>query len=100
MGKFSKWLRSLDRFGQSPKLLYKGQDSYKTKLGAVITLCITLFVMTFSGQKIIRLATKSQPNTSMTESFENTTENFTKYNLNQNNFAVFALFTPKDWRSK
>ena len=37
--------RSLDRFGHPIDLLYKGKPSYKTKLGALVSLCTYLLIL-------------------------------------------------------
>ncbi len=47
MGKFSDTLKSFDIFGASSTLNYKGQDSYKTSLGAVFSILVQTFAIVF-----------------------------------------------------
>ena len=61
MVKFSQFIRSFDKFGEAPKLLYKGEDKYKTKLGGVISIFITVFVLTFAYGKLDNLVNKKDP---------------------------------------
>ena len=56
--KFSTIIRSFDKFGESPKLLYKGEDQYKTKFGGLVSIAISIFVMVFAGVKLSRLVNK------------------------------------------
>ncbi len=79
--KFSKMIRSFDKFGESPKLLYKGEDQYKTKLGGFVSIAIAIFVMVFAGVKLNRLVNKDSPDTWVNDSFVNLQTDFTPYNL-------------------
>ena len=79
--KFFTIIRSFDKFGESPKLLYKGEDQYKTKVGGLFSLAITIFVMVFAGVKLNRLAIKDSPDTWVNDSFVNLQTDFTPYNL-------------------
>ena len=61
MVKFAKFIRSFDKFGEAPKLIYKGEDKYKTKLGGVVSILISLFVLTFTIGKLDNLVNKKDP---------------------------------------
>ena len=62
MGNFLGNLKSRDKFGHSLEVNYKGERSFKTFLGAVITTLIQFLVLTFFLLKIIALVTMSNPN--------------------------------------
>ena len=96
MVKFASILRSFDKFGESPKLLYKGQDQYKTKVGGLISLGLTIFVMVFSIMKMIRLSEKSYPDISINESFTDLSRNLTEHNLERLSYNIWPMIKLKN----
>lgn len=42
---FKKFLVNLDIFGQPITVLYKGSDTYKTKIGALCTILVTVLIL-------------------------------------------------------
>ena len=47
-GKFSNFVRGLDRFGHEVKISYQGSEHYKTKLGSIVTVAVyTLMLINF-----------------------------------------------------
>ena len=59
MGKFSKLVRRLDFFGEPPRFLYKGEDTYKTKLGGIVSLFFVISPMlVYSAYKINSLVSR------------------------------------------
>ena len=53
--KFIKFFRSFDKFGEPVKVLYKGEDIYKTKMGALFSLILYSLVLVYMGMKAIQL---------------------------------------------
>jgi hypothetical protein len=53
MVKFASVIRSFDKFGEAPKLLYRGQSQYKTKFGGLISMGMNIFLMVFAIAKMI-----------------------------------------------
>jgi hypothetical protein len=71
MVKFASIIRSFDKFGESPKLLFKGKDQYNTKFGGLISLALNIFVLAFAILKIKRLSSRLDPNVTIGETFTN-----------------------------
>lgn len=44
-GSFEKFFTERDIFGQPITVQYKGSDTYKTKLGTVCTIAVTVLVL-------------------------------------------------------
>ena len=96
MGKFTKFVRSFDDFGESPKLIHKGKDKYKTKLGGVISILVKVFILYFAVVKIKSLVTKDDPEIQTSESFENRSLDSTAYNLKDNSFGFLFFIHTKE----
>ena len=47
MFKFSKYLTSLDSFGEPVTLNYKGSSTFKTGFGAFFTIVTSAFILTY-----------------------------------------------------
>ena len=45
---FWKWIRSFDTFGEPVVLNYDGDATYKTGLGALMTIAIKTFLLVFA----------------------------------------------------
>ena len=55
-------LRSLDDFGHPITLTYKGEETYQTCLGGVITVVVSAFTMVMAVVKIQQVIEMSDPN--------------------------------------
>ena len=55
------YLRSYDSFGEPVSLNYKGDSSYKTLLGAVMTLCLNTFLLVYAADKLLALVKYQDP---------------------------------------
>ena len=64
-GKFSQ----IDRFGQPVSLTYQGSRSFKTPIGAVLTLVIAVFMAYVSALQLVKLFQKEVQNLIETKSF-------------------------------
>jgi len=47
MSKFINFLKSQDQFGNATTMNYKGERTYKTKLGAFFSISIQTFLLVF-----------------------------------------------------
>jgi hypothetical protein len=56
-----------------------------------MSIAITIFVMVFAGNKLIRLGKKQSPDTSVTESFINLQTDFTPYNLRVLSYEIMVM---------
>ena len=63
MGKFSvlSWVRSLDIFGYPFSLNFRGDDSRKSLLGALLTLFVHSFTIAVSLVKVAEITTMNDP---------------------------------------
>ncbi|CDW73538.1 UNKNOWN [Stylonychia lemnae] len=64
--KFQKEFRSLDWFGQTVSLTYKGDDTYKTNFGAAISFILIVILSGFAGYKGAVLINQSSPEATKT----------------------------------
>ncbi len=53
MGRFSSFVRSFDVFGEPVALNYDGDSSFKTLIGAIITIAIKVFILVFASAQTI-----------------------------------------------
>lgn len=42
-------LKSFDAYGEPYGVNYRGQESYKTIVGAILSICATLLVLVYAG---------------------------------------------------
>ena len=59
---FLKLLLGRDQMGYEPKLTYMGNQQYRTKLGAVLTLLVQLLVIMQLIKQLVKLVEMSEPN--------------------------------------
>ena len=59
--KFSALLRSVDMFGKKIELNYSGQQSFKTKYGAITTIIAVLLMLGFTTIKMKKLVLRENP---------------------------------------
>ena len=95
MKRVSNQLRSLDSFGEAPKLLYKGEDTYKTKLGGFISLLIKIFLLVYLAIKVKSLVLREAPTINTTDKFVDTRNDETRYDIKNYDFSLVALVFPK-----
>jgi hypothetical protein len=57
-----KIVNALDIYGQPIGVNYKGESSYKTKVGALMSLFTFVLGIALAGSKIKLMATKDNPN--------------------------------------
>ena len=55
MGKLCKFLKSQDAFGSAVALNYDGEATYKTGLGALMTIAIKTFLLVFAATQTLAL---------------------------------------------
>ena len=53
--KFLKWLKSYDTFGEPVVLNYGGDSTFKTGLGALMTISIKIFLLVFTLTQTLAL---------------------------------------------
>ena len=61
MTTFSKFFVSIDDYGEPVGVSYKGEGSYKTALGALLTLGMRVLMLLFTGIGLIGLANFEDP---------------------------------------
>ena len=54
-------MKHCDRYGHSPKLLYAGEESFKTRLGGAVYIMLQLVVFSYATGKFMQLYSKSDP---------------------------------------
>ena len=64
MPSITSYLRSYDSFGEPVSLNYKGDSSYKTLLGAVLTLCLNTFLLVYAADQLLALVKYQDPTVS------------------------------------
>lgn len=79
-------MRSFDKFCEPVKMLYKGEDTYKTKLGAILSILLNTVVFAYLLKKGIALGTKSDSNITVLEKFTSRAEDNKKYNFKDCSF--------------
>ena len=48
---YIRFFRSFDKFGEPVKVLYKGEDTYRTKMGTFFTFMLYIMVITYMAKK-------------------------------------------------
>jgi large-conductance mechanosensitive channel len=66
--------RKFDIFGERVQFTFKGEDTFKTTYGAMVTTVIGLILLAFSIFRIYIMANKMNPNITRTSLFRNLTE--------------------------
>ena len=61
MASFLKYFISTDAYGEPVQVKYKGDTSYKTELGAFITLAVRILILTFIAIGVIGLVGYEDP---------------------------------------
>ena len=61
MSKFLSFLKSQDVFGEPVTLNYNGESTYKTWIGALVTLILKSFILVFATTEIIGLFNYKDP---------------------------------------
>ena len=61
MFKFSKYLTSLDSFGEPVTLNYKGSSTFKTGVGAFFTIALSAFILTYGLFSLIGVLQYEDP---------------------------------------
>jgi hypothetical protein len=59
-------MKRFDNNGQSLSLLFAGEDSYKTRLGGVVSVFVKMVVFTYAYGQITQLAKKEDPSLTTT----------------------------------
>jgi len=91
--RFSQFLRSFDKFGEPVKMLYKGEDTYKTKLGAILSLLLNTVVLVYLVKKGIALVTKSDSAIQVLEKYTSRSVDNNTYNFSDCQFKPFIVST-------
>ena len=54
-------IKSLDNFGEPIGVNYKGESSFKTIPGAVLSVALLIFLLVFAGQSFLGLVNYDNP---------------------------------------
>ena len=84
--RFTTYLRSFDKFGEPVKLLYKGEDTYKTKFGAILSIVLNSIVLVYLAKKGLELATKGNSNIQVLEKYTTRSIDDRSYNFEECGF--------------
>jgi len=63
--KVGRKFKNLDIYGHQISLTYKGSDTFKTKLGALISVIVRTMLLAFASYKFNVLANKIEPDVSL-----------------------------------
>ena len=55
LGGLRDWLVSFDAFGEPVSLNYNGDTTYKTAVGALLSISIKAFLLFFAAQQVLAL---------------------------------------------
>ena len=97
MGKLSNILMSRDRLGHPISVNYKGEDTHKTKIGALLSIGIQVMVIIFLIQRTIALVEMSDP-TIVNQTrpiYEAEAEEFGQLELEDYHFNFGVFFTDR-----
>ena len=61
MASFIKWLKSYDKFGEAVGVLYKGESSYNSICGSILSLVCWLCVLGYGIRKGIEFKVGADP---------------------------------------
>ena len=67
MSSFGERFRSLDKFPTSVNLTRRGEDEYKTNIGAVFSFIMILSVFAFAVSRMVKMVDMQDPNLTITE---------------------------------
>lgn len=62
--KFKEAISTVDMFGESVKLTYKGKQTFTTTIGSVLSMVILIMLLSFAGYKLFILITRNNPDVS------------------------------------
>ena len=62
-----KFVNSVDIYGEPVQLNYRGQSTYKTKIGSLATLATVGLMLAFTYSKAVQLITRSNPSITQTK---------------------------------
>ena len=62
-------IKSLDNFGEPIGVNYKGESSFKTIPGAVLSIALLIFLLIFAGQSFLGLVNYNNPQVSQVSCF-------------------------------
>jgi hypothetical protein len=91
-----KVVNRVDIYGEPVQLNYRGQSTYKTKLGLAATLLTIGLFFGFTYSKAVKLITRSNPNLIQTKATIDLLNNPLQPNLKDNKFelAIGLLYDP------
>ena len=91
---FLKFFLSRDMLGHPITINYMGEDTYKTKMGASLSIVVQVMVLIFLTMKIIALIEMSDPQTSIQERpiYESELDEYGAINLNEQRFNLGVYF--------
>jgi hypothetical protein len=89
-------VNQVDIYGEPVQLNYRGQSTYKTKLGLIATLATFGLFFGFTYFKAVQLITRSNPIITQTSATLDLINDSLQPNLKNNNFelAIGLLFDP------
>ena len=85
-------IKGMDLFGGSIGVNYKGEDTYKTICGGIISLLAAIFVAFYAVVQAEKLITRSSPQISVTHQFEDYATSHEAYELNDNELGIMIQF--------
>ena len=86
---FFSFVRSFDKFGEPVKMLYKGEDTYKTKLGAVFSILLNTVVLAYLVKKALDLVGKNNSDIYVLEKYTTRLADDAVYNLRDCNLKMY-----------
>ena len=86
------FIKGMDLFGGSIGVNYKGEDTYKTIAGGILTFLATVLVLFYAVVQAEQLITRSSPQISVTHQFEDYATSTEAYNLSENELGVIIQF--------
>ena len=94
MPAFLDWFVSLDGYGEPVSVSYKGDSSYKTLIGALLTVGMRSFMLFFTLLAVFELLDYKNPQINQFRVFNNRSDG-EEINLGEANaFFVFGFFNP------
>ena len=93
--KIGNFLLARDTLGYPFQVFYKGKASHETIVGAIVSICIKVLVLTQLIQKTISLVNMTEPTIQsyVRPIYEHEANELGKLNLSENNFNFGVFFT-------
>ena len=87
MGKLTDKFIGLDYYGEQVSLNYRGDQYYKTRFGATLSLITIFLLIVFTYKNGLKLVQRQSPDVSVTEIILDLTNDDTTYDLHHDHFT-------------